>query len=199
MSNLQLDYFINTLDTELHNFIRNIDKEKINLVAELILDAKQHGGRVHVTGIGKPSHVSQYISALLSSTGTPAYFLDSTESVHGSAGQVMEGDIVIAISNSGETLELQQTIEALKKLSIKIVSVTGGNSSWLARNTDLTLFAGVEEEGDSFNKPPRASIIAEILILQAVSIVLQEKSHLNMEQYHLWHPGGSLGKSLERK
>lgn len=74
MSNLQLDYFINTLDTELHNFIRNIDKEKINLVAELILDAKQHGGRVHVTGIGKPSHVSQYISALLSSTGTPAYF-----------------------------------------------------------------------------------------------------------------------------
>ena len=142
---------------------------------------------------------SQYISALLSSTGTPAYFLDATESVHGSAGQVMEGDIVIAISNSGETLELQQTIEALKKLSIKIVSVTGGNSSWLARNTDLTLFAGVEEEGDSFNKPPRASIIAEILILQAVSIVLQEKSHLNMEQYHLWHPGGSLGKSLERK
>lgn len=114
MSNLQLDYFINTLDTELHNFIRNIDKEKINLVAELILDAKQHGGRVHVTGIGKPSHVSQYISALLSSTGTPAYFLDATESVHGSAGQVMEGDIVIAISNSGETLELQQTIEALK-------------------------------------------------------------------------------------
>ena len=102
-------------------------------------------------------------------------FLDATESVHGSAGQVMEGDIVIAISNSGETLELQQTIEALKKLSIKIVSVTGGNSSWLARNTDLTLFAGVEEEGDSFNKPPRASIIAEILILQAVSIVLQEK------------------------
>ena len=165
----------------------------------MILDAKQNGGRVHVTGIGKPSHVSQYISALLSSTGTPAYFLDATESVHGSAGQVVKGDVVIAISNSGETLELQRTIEALKKLGVKIVSVTGDKSSWLAKNSDFALFAGVEEEGDSFNKPPRASIIAEILILQAVSIVLQEKSHLNMEQYHLWHPGGSLGKSLEGK
>ena len=145
MNNLQLDYFINTLDTELHDFIKSIDKEKINLVAELILDAKQNGGRVHVTGIGKPSHVSQYISALLSSTGTPAYFLDATESVHGSAGQVVKGDVVIAISNSGETLELQRTIEALKKLGVKIVSVTGGKSSWLAKNSDFALFAGVEE------------------------------------------------------
>lgn len=199
MNNLQLDYFINTLDVELHEFIQSMDKEKINLVAELILDAKEDGGRVHVTGIGKPSHVSQYISALLSSTGTPAYFLDATESVHGSAGQVVKGDVVIAISNSGETVELQRTIEALKKLGVKIVSVTGGQSSWLAKNSDFALFAGVEEEGDSFNKPPRASIIAEILMLQAVSIVLQEKSHLNLEQYHLWHPGGSLGKSLEGK
>ena len=197
MSDLQLDYFIDTLDSELHEFIKNIDKEKIYQAANLIQASKEAGGRVHVTGIGKPSHVSHYISALLSSTGTPSYFLDATESVHGSAGQVVKGDVIIAISNSGETLELQNTIEALKKLDVKIISVTGGKSSWLAKNTDISLFAGVEQEGDHFNKPPRASIMAELLVLQALYIVLQEGSHLNMEQYHLWHPGGALGKSLE--
>ncbi|MGT2946323.1 SIS domain-containing protein [Streptococcus chenjunshii] len=195
----QLNYFTETLAAEVSQFMAQLDKSKIYQAAELILSAKQQGGRVHITGIGKPSHVSQYIAALFSSTGTPSYFLDATEALHGSAGQVMGGDIVIAVSNSGETQELQRTVGALKKLGVTIIAVTGGASSWLSENTDLTLFAGVEQEGDSFNKPPRASVVVEILILQALSIVLQEKNRLDLKQYHLWHPGGALGESLERK
>ncbi|AND79984.1 SIS domain-containing protein [Streptococcus pantholopis] len=195
----QLNYFTETLATEVSQFMAQLDKSKIYQAADLILNAKQQGGRVHITGIGKPSHVSHYTAALFSSTGTPSYFLDATEALHGSAGQVMSGDIVIAVSNSGETQELQRTVEALKKLGVTLIAVTGGASSWLAENTDLTLFAGVEQEGDSFNKPPRASVVVEILILQALSIVLQEKNRLNLKQYHLWHPGGALGESLERE
>ena len=156
---------------------------------------KQHG-RVHVTGIGKPGHVSGYISSLLSSTGTPAYTLDGTEAVHGSSGQVAKGDIVIAISNSGETQELKATVETLKENGAKIIGVSGNDESWLKEASDVFLFAGVKQEGDELNKAPRASILAEIIVLQSLSVALQEAKGLDAKQYLKWHPGGSLGQSI---
>src|SRR5262245_22522036 len=90
-------------------------------VADLITQAEARGARLHVTGIGKPEYVSGYVAALFSSTGTPAYFLHGTECVHGSAGQVVSGDVVIAISNSGETRELKATVSALKRNGALIV------------------------------------------------------------------------------
>lgn len=189
--------FLEILSSEVSTFIDSVDETAIKAARDLILESEKNHGRVHVTGIGKPGHVSGYISSLLTSTGTPAYTLHGTEAVHGSSGQVLLGDVVIAISNSGETEELKATIETLKRNGAKIISVTGKKESWLAKQGDVFLYAGVNLEGDTMNKPPRASIIAEIIILQLLSVALQEEKGLTPEQYVKWHPGGALGKSIK--
>ncbi len=184
---------------ELHKFRNAVDFEKIDQAAKLIFDRESHGNRTHVTGIGKPSYVAGYIASLLSSTGTKAYTLHGTEAVHGSSGQVEEGDVVIAISNSGQTQELIATIQTLINNGAKIIAVTRNEESWLAQHSDVTLIAKVDQEGDSMNKPPRASILAEMIILQALSVVLQENRGLDPQQYVKWHPGGALGASISNK
>ena len=163
--------------------------------ADLITTAQERGGRLHVTGIGKPQHVSGYVSALLSSVGAPAYFLDATECVHGSAGQVAPGDVVIAISNSGETPELKAAVATLKKNGALIIGVSGRTESWLARNSDSFLFAGVEREGSPLKLEPRASIMAEIYVLAALSVELQARKKISRAEYHSWHPGGAIGQA----
>ena len=154
----QIREFLDIESSELKNFIDSIDAEALIAARELILQAEQNHNRVHVTGIGKPGHVAGYAASLLSSTGTPTYELHGTEAVHGSAGQVLSGDVVIAISNSGETTELKATVETLKSNGARLISLTGKADSWLAKQGDVTLIAGVNQEGDAMNKPPRASI-----------------------------------------
>lgn len=125
--------FFETASEELNKFIQEISVEHLVQAKELIIAAEKTGGRVHVTGIGKPGHVAEYIASLFSSTGTPAYFLDGTEAIHGSAGQVREGDVVLSISNSGETAELKKTVQTLKNNGATIISITGKESSWLSK------------------------------------------------------------------
>lgn len=193
----QIKTFLDIETNEIQNFIDQINEASLINARDLIIEAERNKNRVHVTGIGKPGHVAGYIASLLSSTGTPAYELHGTEAVHGSSGQVQDGDVVIAISNSGETNELKATVETLKRNGAKIISVTGNPDSWLAKQGDAYLFAGVKQEGDDLNKPPRSSILAEIIILQCLSILLQNEKHLDPKQYVKWHPGGSLGKSIK--
>ncbi|MDO3411125.1 SIS domain-containing protein [Saccharibacillus sp. CPCC 101409] len=190
--------FLGNLHSEISRLIISMDQAAIGRARDLIFQAERGGGRVHVTGIGKPGHVAGYAASLLSSTGTPAYELHGTEAVHGSSGQVLPGDVVIAISNSGETEELKATIETLKRNGAKIIAVTGNPSSWLADRGDEVLVAGVKTEGDPLNKPPRASIVAEIIMLQSLSILLQDEKDLTPEKYVKWHPGGTLGKSVNK-
>ncbi|MBP3039030.1 SIS domain-containing protein [Bacillaceae bacterium Marseille-Q3522] len=192
-----LEEFLNISLSEFERIHRIIDSSIYEDAVKLILEAEGKKGRVHVTGIGKPGHVAGYVASLLSSTGTPAYTLDGTEAVHGSAGQVVPGDVVIAISNSGETEELKATVQTLKDNGAKIISVSGNPNSWLVKNGDAFLYAGVKEEGDPLNMAPRASIIAEIFVLQGLSIALQSVKQLTHQQYIKWHPGGSLGKRKE--
>lgn len=173
--------------------------ESLIAARDLILEAEARKNRVHVTGIGKPGHVAGYVASLLSSTGTPTYELHGTEAVHGSSGQVLSGDVVIAISNSGQTEELKATVNTLKQNGAHILAVTGNPDSWLAQNGEVMLLAHVDQEGDSLNKPPRASIISEILVLQALSILLQEYKGLTPKTYVKWHPGGSLGKTIKEE
>ena len=199
MSGNTVPEFLDILSNEISTFIASIDEIAINKARDLILESEKNHGRVHVTGIGKPGHVSGYISSLLSSTGTPAYTLHGTEAVHGSSGQVVPGDVVIAISNSGETQELKATVETLKANKAKIIGVSGNSDSWLKNVSDIFIFAGIKEEGDSLNKAPRASIIAETIALQSLSIALQYAKGLDAQQYLKWHPGGSLGKSIRRE
>ncbi|SDZ65644.1 arabinose-5-phosphate isomerase [Evansella caseinilytica] len=194
----EVDYYFKTIKEEIAKLMDNVSTSTLIDVKKCIISAKKTGNRVHVTGIGKPSYVAGYISSLLSSTGTPSYFLDGTEAIHGSSGQVVEGDIVIALSNSGETRELKATVNTLKNNGAIIVAVTGNKESWLAKQSDYTLIAGVSKEGDSLNKPPRASVIAEMVILQSLTVLLQEDVGLDSEQYVKWHPGGALGQSIKR-
>ena len=191
-----VDVFLGIMKEQVNAFIDGIDYDSITAAKRLIQESEANGGRLHVTGIGKPGHVSGYAASLFSSTGTPTYELHGTECVHGSAGQVKPGDVVIAISNSGNTSELKATVSCLKGNGVKIISLTGTPDSWLAEQGDVALIAGVKEEGDPMNKPPRASIIVEILMLQSLSILLQEDFGLNPQQYVKWHPGGSLGASI---
>lgn len=191
-----VDVFLDIMKEQVNAFIDGIDYDSITAAKRLIQESEANGGRLHVTGIGKPGHVSGYAASLFSSTGTPTYELHGTECVHGSAGQVKPGDVVIAISNSGNTSELKATVSCLKGNGVKIISLTGNPDSWLAEQGDVALIAGVKEEGDPMNKPPRASIIVEILMLQSLSILLQEDFGLNPQQYVKWHPGGSLGASI---
>lgn len=192
----QVQEFLDIALGEVKKFTDNIDTNALAAAKELILEAERNHNRVHVTGIGKPGHVAGYAASLLSSTGTPTYELHGTECVHGSAGQVMSGDVVIAISNSGETAELKATVETLKNNGAKLIALTGNPDSWLAKKCDVALIAGVEQEGDSMNKPPRASILVDIIMLQSLSILLQNERNLTPQQYVKWHPGGSLGKSI---
>lgn len=192
----QVQEFLSIAKESVDKYVAGIDFAALSAAKQLILDAEARGNRLHVTGIGKPGHVSGYAASLFSSTGTPTYELHGTECVHGSAGQTRPGDVVIAISNSGETGELKSTVTCLKGVGVHIIALTGNPDSWLAKEAEVALIAGVDQEGDSMNKPPRASILAEIIELQCLSILLQNEFGLDPKQYVKWHPGGALGASI---
>ena len=191
---MALKKYLVTVEHELSGLSELLDDAFFAEAVSLIHESEAAGGRVHVTGIGKPSYVAGYIASLLSSTGTPAYVLHGTEAVHGSSGQVKPGDVVIAISNSGETAELKATVTTIKNNGAKLISVSGNPESWLAQNGDAFIFAGVSAEGGPLNRAPRASILAEMLVLQALTVILQADADISPQQYVKWHPGGALGQ-----
>jgi len=162
--------------------------------AALIIRAESEGARIHVTGIGKPEHVAHYGASLLASTGTAATFLHGTEVIHGSAGQVQPGDVVIAISNSGQTPELRLAVQAVRGRGAHVVAVTGNPKSWLAQNADHVLEAGVAREGGPLGLAPRASVAAEVGVLAALGAELEARRGFSRADYHARHPAGELGK-----
>ena len=135
-----------------------------------------------------------YVASSYSSTGTPAFFLHATEAGHGASGQVRPQDLVIAISNSGETDELKAAVNTLKKNGAKILGVGGKPQSWLARHSDGFLWAGVRREGDDLNLAPRNSVMVEIVALNALGVALQHSKKFTASDFKAFHPGGSLGK-----
>lgn len=189
--------FLDTVKTDLTAYIDNMDMNEIEAAANLIIEAGKKGNRLHVSGIGKPGHIAGYISSVISSTGTPTYFLHGTEAVHGSCGQLMEGDIVIFISNSGETAEMKSTVLAVKNNGCKVIGVSGNPESWLAKESAVHLFAGVPKEGGPMNRAPRMSILAETLVLQVLSVYLQSYVNISPQEYVKRHPGGALGQLRE--
>lgn len=189
--------FLASAQKEVDAYVHQLDDTTYEAAAALILDSQRSGGRLHITGIGKPGHVSNYMASLFSSTGIPCYFLHGTEAVHGSCGQLVAGDVVIAISNSGETGELKATVLAIKNNGCKVIGVSGDAGSWLAQHSDVFLFAGVQEEGGPLNRAPRNSILAETLTLQALSVALQVEKGWSSAQYVRCHPGGKLGQLRE--
>jgi arabinose-5-phosphate isomerase len=184
---------------ELARLRRRIDPASFDRALALVREAEARGGRVHVTGVGKPEHVAHYAASLLASTGTPATFLHATEAVHGSAGQIVAGDVVIAISNSGETQELRHAVEAARAMGARVLGVTGAPRSWLAAKSDVWLDAGVAREGGPLGLAPRASAAAELLVLAALAAGLERARGFERSEYARRHPAGALGKKSRQE
>ena len=156
-------------------------------------------GRVIVTGMGKSGLIGRKIAATLASTGTPAYFLHPAEGVHGDLGMVARGDVVVALSNSGETDEVLAILPLLKRLGVAIVLLTGNPGSALARQCEVVLDVGVPEEACPMNLAPTSSTTAALAAGDALALALLELRGLRPEDYAALHPRGALGwRSLFR-
>lgn len=153
-------------------------------------------GRVVVTGIGKPGIVGQKISATLSSTGTASLFLHSADAIHGDMGRVKKDDVIIALSNSGETDEIKKLLPIIKKIGAKLISFTGNKNSTLAQNSDVVLYVGVEKEACPLGLVPTASTTAMLAMGDALSVALLKSKGFKVEDFAFYHPGGTLGKKL---
>lgn len=153
-------------------------------------------GRVIVTGMGKSGIVGRKIAATFNSTGTPSMYLHPSEGMHGDLGIVTPDDVVLILSKSGDTDELSQLIPPFKRLGVPIIAIVGNTDSPLARKCDVVLDAGVESEADEFNLVPTTSSTAELVMGDALAVVLLEMRGFSQEDFALRHPGGALGRRL---
>lgn len=161
--------------------------------AEIILSCK---GRVAVTGMGKSGLVGRKIAATLASTGTPAFYLNPAEGLHGDLGMLMKEDCVLAISYSGETAELSEILPTIKKMDLKLIAMTGNRNSHLAKLSDIVLDVRVEREACPYNLVPTASTTACLALGDSLAIFLLEKKGLKKENFAHFHPRGAIGKKL---
>jgi arabinose-5-phosphate isomerase len=160
---------------------------------ELILNCK---GRVIVSGIGKSGHIARKIASTMASTGTPAYFVHPAEASHGDLGMITRDDVLIALSNSGESAELLTIVPLIKREGAKLIAFTGNPDSSLAREADAHLDAGVAQEACPLNLAPTASTTAALALGDALAIALLDAKGFGSEDFARSHPGGSLGRRL---
>ncbi len=190
-----LDIAKKVLKTEADAVSALIEKLNSNFekAVEIIFKSK---GRVVVTGMGKSGLVGKKIAATLSSTGTPAFFLHPAEASHGDLGMVTSDDVIIAISNSGETDELVGLIPFLKRFNVSLISMTGDPNSTLSKAAEVNLDVSVKEEACPLGVVPTASTTATLAMGDAVAVALLMKRGYKEEDFAFFHPGGSLGKKL---
>ncbi|WP_410473831.1 SIS domain-containing protein [Guyparkeria sp. TX1] len=153
-------------------------------------------GRVIVTGMGKSGHIGGKIAATLASTGTPAFFVHPGEASHGDLGMITERDVVIALSNSGETGEMLAILPVIKRLGVSLIAMTGRPQSTLAQSADVHLDVGVDREACPLNLAPTASTTATLVMGDALAVALLDARGFQPEDFALSHPGGSLGRRL---
>ncbi len=164
-----------------------------NLACQLIFSSK---GKTIVTGMGKSGHIGSKIAATLASTGTPAFFVHPGEASHGDLGMLSADDVVIAISNSGETAEVLTIVPVIKRLGITLIAMTGNPASTLAKLANAHLCVRVEQEACPLGLAPTASTTATLAMGDAVAVALLEARGFSAEDFALSHPGGSLGRKL---
>ena len=181
------------IETEaVRGLLKSIDRSFIEAV-ELIAKCR---GRVIVTGMGKTGIIGRKIAATLSSTGTPSLWMHSAEAVHGDLGQVTRQDILILISQSGETDETNRLLAPIKKIGAKIISVTGRSKSTLAKFSDVVLTIHVEKEGCPLGLAPMASTTAILALGDALAACLIDRKGFRKEDFAVFHPAGSIGRQL---
>ncbi len=164
--------------------------------AQAVQAMLQGRGRVVVMGMGKSGHVGRKIAATLASTGTPAMFVHPGEASHGDLGMVMGGDVVLAISNSGESDELAAILPAMRRIGVTLVAMTGQATSTLARHADIVINSAVAEEACPLNLAPTASTTAQMALGDALAVALLDARGFKEDDFARSHPGGSLGRKL---
>ncbi|MFI5184251.1 MAG: SIS domain-containing protein [Vicinamibacteria bacterium] len=155
-------------------------------------------GRVVVTGMGKSGIIAQKVSATLASTGTPSLFLHPTEAIHGDLGRIVKGDVVVAISSSGDTEEILALMPSVKRLGAPVVALTGQGRSALAAAADVNLDVSIREEACPLGLAPTASTTAALAMGDALAMALLDRRGFTVEDFAVLHPGGRLGKKLTR-
>jgi len=190
-----LDIAKKVLQTEADAVLSLIDKldHTFEKAVEIILSSK---GRVVVTGMGKSGLVGKKIAATLASTGTPSFFMHPAEASHGDLGMVTADDVIIAISNSGETDEVIGIIPFLKRFNVGLISLTGNHESTLAKAADVNLDISVQEEACPLGIVPTSSTTAAIAMGDAIAVALLTKRGFQQDDFAFFHPSGSLGKKL---
>jgi len=154
-------------------------------------------GKVVVTGMGKSGLIARKVASTLASTGTPAFFLHPAEGIHGDIGMVRRGDVVIALSNSGETEEIVRLMPVFQRLGLPVIVLTGNDGSTMARYADVALDVGVREEACPLGLAPTASTTAALAMGDALAVVLFEEKGFSEEDFARLHPGGALGRLLQ--
>jgi arabinose-5-phosphate isomerase len=158
----------------------------------------QTPGKLVLTGVGKSGLIGRKIAATFASTGTPAFFLHPSEGMHGDIGMVRKEDVVIALSNSGETEEIIRILPIFKRLGLSLIALTGDPDSTLARHADVSLDAGVGEEACPLGLAPTASTTAALALGDALAVVLFEEKGFSLQDFATLHPGGALGHRVQK-
>ena len=185
----------NIIETE----IKGLQKLKSSLNQEFVKAAHmifEGKGKVVITGIGKTGAIGRKIAATLASTGTTSIFMNSTEGLHGDLGMIKKEDVVIGISNSGESDEILHIMPAIKNIGARIIAMTGNINSRLAKEAEIVLFCGVEAEGCPLNLAPMASTTSALALGDALAGVLMKIREFKPQNFAMYHPGGSLGRRL---
>ena len=167
--------------------------EHFDAAVDMILSCE---GRVIMTGMGKSGIIAHKISATLASTGTPSFYLHPAEGIHGDLGMVTADDVIIAMSNSGETGEVLNILPSLRRIGAKLIAMVGNADSTLAKNADVVLNVGVKREACPLGLAPTSSTTAALAFGDALAMALMGKHNFTSKQFAVFHPGGSLGRQL---
>src|ERR1017187_1904069 len=166
---------------------------------EMIAEALAQRGKIVVVGIGKSGNVGQKIAATLTSTGSTSVVLNSVDALHGDLGIVNDGDVILALSYSGESEELLNLLPALKRFSVKIISLTGNLKSSLARHSDISINIKVPKEACPFNLAPTSSTTAMLVMGDALAMAVLQARGFKQKDYARFHPSGAIGRAIDRK
>ncbi|HEY6228583.1 MAG TPA: SIS domain-containing protein, partial [Verrucomicrobiae bacterium] len=170
--------------------------EAFDRAVETVVAALRRRGKVVVVGVGKSGNIGRKIAATLTSTGTPSVVLDSVDALHGDLGVVSDGDVVLALSYSGETEELLNLLPALKRFSVELIAMTGATRSTLAKHSDVVLNARVPKEACPFNLAPTASTTAMLALGDALAMAILQARGFTEKDFARHHPAGAIGRAL---
>lgn len=195
MEDIMLEQARQVLRMEAEAVLEQVERidEHFKAAVEMIMACP---GRTVITGMGKSGIIGRKMAATLASTGTPSFYLHPAEGIHGDLGMVTEGDVVIALSNSGETGEVLHILPSLRRIGAKLIAMVGNPNSTLAKNSDIVLNVGVTREACPLGLAPTSSTTAALAYGDALALALLSKRKFTASQFAVFHPGGSLGRKL---